>query len=56
MSNARDNLIAQYCKRKKDHDELDKKVRDGFFIINKLKQQDSKNLNYKKILIKLKIG
>lgn len=28
MSNTRDNLLAQYCAKKREHDELEVKVRD----------------------------
>lgn len=29
MSNTRDNLLAQYCAKKREHDELEKKLKDG---------------------------
>lgn len=29
MSNARDNLIAKYCQRKREHDQLETKIRES---------------------------
>ena len=50
MSNTRENLIAQYCKKKKDHDEFDQKVRDARFKRIELQKEYNKTEDWLKAI------